>query len=134
MTHITRCILLLLLLMLVNSPGVLLAEKKSAGEIADARITRMVPRLMTGIGKCDFPITCRQQETQAFFNQAVACLHDFDAKEADRSFYHVAELESDCAMAWWGLAMANVEQRVLARHYLAKAVERQPQIDRKSVV
>ena len=102
-------------------PAFSCAQEKPEGELEDALIIRSPVSLVAGPAAAEFPIACRGQETQAYFNQAVVALHSLDAKAADRSFYQAALLEPDCAMAWWGLAISNIENRVLARHYLDKA-------------
>lgn len=55
-----------------------------------------------------FPVTVATDELQRFFDQGVGHLHGFWYLEAERSFRHVAAADPDCAMAYWGLAMANV--------------------------
>jgi peroxiredoxin/tetratricopeptide (TPR) repeat protein len=105
-----------------------MAATESAGEQEHARMTRKVPRLAAGIGRVEFPITCQQQLTQLYFNQAVAWLHGGDKRQADESFYHASWIEPECAMAWWGLAMANVENRTLAAYYTDKAVRLQERV------
>ena len=56
-----------------------------------------------------FPITAANDEVQQFFNQGVAFLHGFWFLEAERTFRQVAFLDPDCPMAYWGMAMANVD-------------------------
>ena len=112
------------------------AEDASEGELAHARIVRAPVRVAAGSARAEFPIVCRSRETQRLFNQAVVALHSLDAKAADRAFYEAVVLEPDCGMAWWGLAMANIEDRVLARYYLEKAAAltaRGPDRERKWV-
>lgn len=57
----------------------------------------------------DFPISASTEEIQTFFNQGVAFLHGFWFFEAERTFRHIAALDPDCPMAYWGMAMANVD-------------------------
>ena len=64
--------------------------------------------LMPGMGEVDFPVTTKAAEAQAFINQGVGQLHAFYYFEAERSFRQAAKLDPDCAMAYWGMAMANV--------------------------
>ncbi len=108
-------------LALAFAPAFASAQDKSDGELEDARIIRRPAVLAAGAATVDFRIACRGRETQAFFNQALVALHALETRAADRSFYQAAVLEPDCAMAWWGLALANIENRVLARHYLDQA-------------
>ncbi|MDX2033231.1 MAG: tetratricopeptide repeat protein [Blastocatellia bacterium] len=67
-------------------------------------------QLMEGYGKVHMPITTRSAEAQKFFDQGLALLHSFWFYEADRSFERAAQLDPDCAMAQWGIAMADLNE------------------------
>lgn len=82
--------------------------------------------LMSGVGHVEFPVTTTASEAQAFFNQGVAQLHGFWYFEAERSFRQVAALDPQCAMAHWGLAMANVNNNKRAKEFIKKAVALKP--------
>jgi tetratricopeptide (TPR) repeat protein len=62
-------------------------------------------KLLNGQGKIDFKITTKSAEAQAFFNQGVAQMHSFWAREAERSFLQAAALDPEAAMPQWGIAM-----------------------------
>ncbi len=79
--------------------------------------------LMGGTGNVRFPITTKSKEAQAFFEQGVGQLHGFWYFEAERSFRQVAVLDPDCAMAYWGMAMANHENEKRAVGFIKKARE-----------
>ncbi|MFT5154322.1 MAG: hypothetical protein ACI841_004329, partial [Planctomycetota bacterium] len=64
-----------------------------------------------------FPITSGTDEVQDFFDQGVGQLHGFWFFEAERSFRQVAMLDPDCSMAYWGLAMANVDNPERAKGF-----------------
>lgn len=66
--------------------------------------------LFDGAGKAHLSITTGSPEAQAFFDQGLALLHSFWGYEADRSFARAAELDPNCAMAQWGIAMADVNE------------------------
>jgi len=73
------------------------------------------------LGSVSFQTSC-QPQVQADFNRAVALLHSFWLDEAERTFMKVAIADPDCAMAYWGLAMAdfnevNSEHRVIGGGY-----------------
>jgi tetratricopeptide (TPR) repeat protein len=68
-------------------------------------------RLVEGYGKVHMPITTRSEEAQRFFDQGLALLHSFWFYEADRSFERAAQLDPECAMAQWGIAMAAVNEK-----------------------
>ena len=77
--------------------------------------------LMKGMPKVDFPVSTKSTEAQAFFNQGVGQLHGFWYFEAERSFRQVAAIDPECAMAYWGMAMANVNNEKRAKEFIAKA-------------
>ncbi|MCA1686626.1 MAG: hypothetical protein LC745_11770, partial [Planctomycetia bacterium] len=77
--------------------------------------------LMPGMGKVTFPVSTTRTEAQAFINQGVAQLHSFFYFEAERSFRQAAKIDPDCAMAYWGMAMANVNNARRARGFLKEA-------------
>jgi tetratricopeptide (TPR) repeat protein len=57
-------------------------------------------------GEVDFPISC-SAPAQKKFNQAVWILHSFWYEEAVKAFTAVTEVEPDCAMGYWGIAMSH---------------------------
>lgn len=62
-------------------------------------------KLMTGQGLSPFPITTRNPQAQKFFDQGVAQMHSFWAREAERSFLQAVALDPEAPMPWWGVAM-----------------------------
>ncbi len=82
---------------------------------------RQAAVLIEGCGKVDFPITTKNADAQKFFNQGVGQLHGFWYFEAERSFRQVAMLDPDCAMAYWGCAMANLNNAKRAGGFIKKA-------------
>ncbi len=90
------------------------------GEVFDEG-PRQKAYLMKGMPKVDFPVCTKSSEAQAFFNQGVGQLHGFWYFEAERSFRQVAAIDPDCAMAYWGMAMANVNNEKRAKEFIAKA-------------
>lgn len=66
--------------------------------------------LKDGYGKVQMVVTTKSPEAQAFFNQGLALLHSFWFYESDRSFERAAQLDPECAMAQWGIAMAAVNE------------------------
>jgi peroxiredoxin len=79
---------------------------------------------MPGMGKISFAVSTRTPEAQAFVNQGVGQLHSFFYFEAERSFRQAASLDPDCPMAYWGMAMANVNNARRARGFLKEARKR----------
>jgi tetratricopeptide (TPR) repeat protein len=88
-------------------------------------------RLMEGYGKVHMPITTKSEEAQKFFDQGLALLHSFWFYESDRSFERAAQLDPECAMAQWGIAMASLNEKrrdeavKRAKELAAKASERE---------
>ncbi len=68
---------------------------------------RQQARLMKGLGNVHFPVTTGKPEAQKFFDQGINYLYSFSWFEAERSFRTAAMLDPDCAMAYWGMAMAD---------------------------
>lgn len=64
--------------------------------------------LIAGYGDVRMKVTTRSSEAQRFFDQGLALLHSFWFYEADKSFERAAQLDPECAMAQWGIAMASV--------------------------
>ncbi|MCX6837120.1 MAG: hypothetical protein NTX35_04835, partial [Verrucomicrobia bacterium] len=85
---------------------------------------RQAAVLMPGCGDAvKFAISTKKPEAQQFFTQGVGQLHGFWYYEAERSFRQVAALDPDCAMAYWGMAMANVNTEKRAKAFTEKAVK-----------
>ena len=86
---------------------------------------RRAAYLMLGISEqVHFPVPGLQPEAQRFFDQALCQQHGFWYFEAERSFRQVAKLQPECAMAYWGMALANVENWQRAAGFAAQAVQR----------
>ena len=83
---------------------------------------RQAAYLMEGMPRINFPVTTRSAEAQKFFNQGVGQLHGFWYFEAERSFRQAAALDTNCAMAYWGMAMANVNNAKRAKEFTERAV------------
>jgi tetratricopeptide (TPR) repeat protein len=85
------------------------------------------------LGEVAFSTSCKPA-VQADFNRAVALLHSFTYVPAEGAFRDVAQKDPACAMAYWGMAMANFHQlwqpplppasspaRTAAQHAIAEA-------------
>ena len=62
-------------------------------------------KLLPGMGTVHLPITTSSPEAQQFFDQGVAQMHSFWAREAERSFLQAAALDPAAPMPQWGIAM-----------------------------
>lgn len=56
-------------------------------------------------GDVSFSESCTY-ETRDTFNLAIALLHSFEYTEAEKAFVQVIDQDSECAMAYWGVAMS----------------------------
>ena len=92
---------------------------------------RQAAYLMGDTGTVSFPITSANPEAQAFFNQGIGQLHGFWYFEAERSFRQVAMLDPNCAMAYWGMACANLENRTRGAKFIVKATEKKASASRR---
>jgi peroxiredoxin len=86
--------------------------------------------LMGTTGAARIPITTKSPVAQAFFDQGLGQLHGFWYLEAERSFRQAASIDPSCAMAYWGMAMANTNNEKRAKVFIAKAVERKEGLTR----
>src|SRR5881396_2622506 len=62
--------------------------------------------LYTDLGDHHVPITTPVSLAQRYFDQGMRLLYGFNHGEAIRSFNHAAQLDSNCAMCYWGVAYA----------------------------
>lgn len=63
--------------------------------------------LIGNTGRYDIPATGLSGEARSYFDQGIALTYGFNHKAAIRSFKEAARLAPDCAMCWWGVALAN---------------------------
>jgi peroxiredoxin len=76
------------------------------------------------MGNVHFAVTTKSDEAAKFFDQGVAQLHGFWYYEAERSFRQVLKLDPDCAMGYWGLALANQNSVKRASEFIKEADKR----------
>jgi len=62
--------------------------------------------MMNGLGDWHHPVSTKNKEAQAFFDQGLRLIYAFNHDEAARSFHKAAELDPTLAMAYWGVAEA----------------------------
>src|SRR5881227_666625 len=62
--------------------------------------------LYDGLGSYSRKITTDSAEAQRYFDQGFAFLHGFNHRAAIRAFQQAAEIDPECAMAHWGVALA----------------------------
>jgi hypothetical protein len=70
------------------------------------------PPLFEGLGMLSYPVTTRSAQAQAYFEQGLRLWHGYVApgrvkNSAAASFQYAANLDPDCAMAYWGLSFCE---------------------------
>jgi len=85
---------------------------------------RQAAYLMEGTGPIRFEVTSQHPQVQAFVEQGIGQLHGFWYLEAERTFRHAATLDPDCAICYWGMAMANSSNSTRAKKFLEEAKQR----------
>ena len=73
----------------------------------------------TGLGTFTRPISSKNAEAQAYFNQGFQLMYGFAKVEAGRSFREAQKRDPDCAICYWGEAWAwgpYVNGRMTAAH------------------
>lgn len=88
---------------------------------------RQRARLMSGMPEVRFEITTTNELARKFFLQGVGQLHGFWYWEAERSFREAAFHDPNCAMAYWGMAMANINNEKRAAELAKEADQRKGQ-------
>ena len=64
------------------------------------------PPLFDNLGSLHHPITTTSEEAQRYFDQGLRLVYAFNHEEAIRSFEAAAQLDSQAAMPYWGIALA----------------------------
>ena len=113
-------------------------EEIAAGHSYHGEVFNEGPRqkayLMGGTGNVHFPVSTKNDQVQKFIDQGVGQLHGFWTLEAERSFRQAAAIEPQCAMAYWGAALANRSNAKRSRGFLDEAIERKSSVsDRESM-
>jgi peroxiredoxin len=86
---------------------------------------------MAGTGAVHFAATTDDESAQRFIDQGVGQLHGFWYFEAERSFRQAAAIDTDCALAYWGMAMANVDNEARAPGFARAAWKRREACSRR---
>lgn len=95
---------------------------------------RRAAYLMGSTGAVSLTVTTKEPQAQAFFNQGVGQLHGFWYFEAERSFRQASLLDPDCAMAYWGMTLANVNNDKRAKSFIAEAVKRKGPVSEREKI
>jgi tetratricopeptide (TPR) repeat protein len=95
-----RRILTLLALVLALTVPSLAQEHAAHPAPARAKSTT----LMAGYGDWHHPVSTKNAQAQAFFDQGLRLIYAFNHDEAARSFQRASELDPKLGMAYWGIA------------------------------
>ena len=90
-----RCTLLLLIVPVAASAQ--LKQTTTDGRLAP---------LLSNLGSLHVPITTDSADAQKYFNQGMRLLYGFNHAESLRSFREAARIDENCAMCFWGQALA----------------------------
>ncbi len=93
LTPLRFCMAALLLLLAPEGNAVAVAEDSP-------------PRLLGGLGGRTHEITTSSKSAQSYFDQGMALTFGFNHDTAVRSFQEAARQDPDCAMCYWGVALA----------------------------
>ena len=85
---------------------ILLSLSCARSAVAGAPPKKVEPHFQ-GLGKHTRHISTQSSEAQQYFDQGLIFLYGFNHDEAIRSFEAAAAKDPKCAMAYWGIAMAN---------------------------
>jgi tetratricopeptide (TPR) repeat protein len=120
----------------------LLAIGASACTARHARVSTpeaqsSAPILFDNLGTHHHPVTTGSAEAQRYFDQGLRLIWAFNHDEATRAFQAATRIDPDCAMAWWGIALAagpnyndagNRERDRRAYEALQKALALKPRV------
>ncbi|HEV2687396.1 MAG TPA: hypothetical protein VGV35_02545 [Bryobacteraceae bacterium] len=88
-------------LLVIFAAGLALAQHRHSAIPSEKPVA-----LLPGLGTWRHPIATKNPEAQKFFDQGLILVYGFNRPEALRSFRKAAELDTQAAMPWWGMAMA----------------------------
>ena len=91
------CFILLLAPSADTQEGVILKHTTKDGRLAP---------LLDNLGDLHVPVTTTSLDTQRYFDQGMRLIYGFNHAEALRSFREAARNDENCAMAYWGQALA----------------------------
>ena len=95
------------------APALLLASCQLGGTTLEAPVSDHLEvdasraQRFDEIGPYRRPVTTTSDEAQWYFDQGLAWMYSFNHDEAIRSFAKAAELDPECAMAWWGISICE---------------------------
>ena len=85
---------------------------------------RQAAYLMNGMGNVHWEISTKSPMAQRFFDQGITQLHGFWYFEAERSFRQAAAFDPDCAILYWGMARANIENPWRSKGFIEQSIKK----------
>lgn len=79
----------------------------SATDAQAAGAAEVTGKILPGMGSWHHPITTKNADAQAFFDQGLTLVYAFNFDEAKRSFKRASQLDPSAAMPYWGFALAS---------------------------
>ena len=78
------------------------------------------PKLLEGLGNLTHPVTTSNPQAQAYYEQGLRCWHSYVAPMRNKqgagvNFQHAANLDPECAMAYWGLSFCVQQGDVMSQ-------------------
>ena len=70
------------------------------------KVSELGAPLFNDLGDQQYPISTKSPEAQKYFNQGLILTYGFNHGEAIRSFNEAIRLDPNCAMCYWGVALA----------------------------
>ncbi len=89
-------------LLLLSATPFLLGACRTADSGAEAEV-----RLYDDLGDFHRPITTTSDQAQAYFDQGMRLQYAFNHPEAIRAYEQALVFDGECAMCWWGIALAS---------------------------
>lgn len=84
-----------------------LTFRLAASDTTPATTGALPGPLLNGLGALHHPVTTRSELAQRYFDQGLMLCYAFNHEEAIRAFRAAAQIDPECAMAHWGIALAN---------------------------
>ena len=81
-------------------------QPSTAHDAPPATTTAAPIALDPGLGTLHHPVSTRNAKAQAYFDQGLKLVFAFNHEAAIQSFERAAQLDSNLAMAYWGIALA----------------------------
>ena len=134
-------VLLMLGIFILSPNGWAQSSQDSERWRTDPRLSQgQIAPLLNGMGEHTHPVTAASDRVQRFFDQGLNLTFGFNHAEAIRAFQEAARLDPNCAMAYWGMALAygpNINSRMgpenakKAHEAIQKAVSLKPLVSQQ---